>query len=508
MEQAAKLDQVQRGLTGGAEAGDFKARSVRGGAAAVASQAFGLAMQILTTVVLARILKPEDYGLQGMLLAFTAFVNLFKDAGLNAAVVQRKTLTHEELSSLFWINVTLGTVLTVVVAAMAPVLAAFYREPRLVGITVLSSTIFFLNSLIVQHNALLDRAMRFTTGALIAIGATLLSTTVVIVLAALGFGYWSLIIQNVSIPIFTGIAVYIAMPWRPGRPGHIGELRSMLRFGGTITLNSFVVYIAYNMEKILLGRYWGATQLGIYGRAYQLANLPVQQLINTVHGVAFAALSRIQDDAERLQRAFLKSLSLIASVTIPVVIGSALFADEAVAVVLGPKWTGVSPVLRWLSPTILVFALVNPFSWFLRATGRVQRSLNIAFLICPVVILGVVAGLRYGPTGVAAGYSAAMVVLLVPVVAWTIHGTGITAAHYLQAALRPLGAGALAGVLAWWLRSFLLARLGPIPVLAIGLTVPFAFYVWLLVFVIGPTDMYTDLLQQLFHRKRTVVAPA
>jgi O-antigen/teichoic acid export membrane protein len=483
---------------------DLKRRSVRGGAATVLGQGVSMALQIGTTFVLARLLSPTDYGLQGMVLTLTAFFSLFKDAGLSVATVQRETLTNEHISTLFWINLALGGFLTIAVAASGPFLALFYKEPRLFWLTVASASIFLFNSLSVQHKALLDRAMRFSTGVKIDILSSTIGSVIAIGMAARGFGYWSLICQNISLPIVGTAATWIAMPWMPGRPRWTQELRSMVRFGSTVTLNSVVVYIAYNTEKILLGRFWGAAPLGIYGRAYQLATLPVQQLIGAVHIVAFSVLSRMQSQVERLQRAYLQSLSVIVALTIPVVISSLLFANEIILIVLGPKWTAAAPVLRLLSPTVLVFALVNPFSWFLRATGRVARSLKIAFLICPVVIFGVVAGLHYGPSGVAFGYSAAMVLLFVPMVAWATHGTGITALAYWNSVKQPLISGVIAGAAGWLVQFWSHGALTPIPLLALEVGISLSVYAAILLFIMGQKDFYVDLLGQLFQRERAL----
>jgi O-antigen/teichoic acid export membrane protein len=495
---------AQQGPLGVAPADTLKGKSVRGGAATVLGQGVGMALQIGTTVVLARLLSPTDYGLQSMVLTLTAFFSLFKDAGLSVATVQRESLTHEEISTLFWINLALGALLTIVVVASSPFLAAFYKDPRLLWLTIASASIFLFNSLSVQHKALLDRAMRFSTSVKIDILSATIGSAVAIVMAALGCGYWSLICQNISLPIVGTAATWIALPWMPGRPRWTAELRSMVRFGGTVTLNSVVVYIAYNTEKILLGRFWGAAPLGIYTRAYQLATLPVQQLIGAAHNVAFSVLSRMQAEAQRLQRAYLKSVSMIVSLTIPVVISTAIFSDEIVLVVLGPKWIGVATVLRLLSPTVLVFALINPFSWFLRATGRVGRSLNIAFLITPVVILGILAGLRHGPAGVAVGYSTAMVLLFVPVVAWAIHGTGITTPDYWNAIKRPLISGVLGGLTGWLAKFEFHSALSPVAMLIFGLTLSFAMYAGTLLFVMGQREFFADLLSHLFQRNRAL----
>jgi O-antigen/teichoic acid export membrane protein len=492
---------MQQGLSAVPAPPEFKARAVRGGAATVLGQGVNMALQVGTMIILARLLSPTDYGLQAMVLTLTNFLSLFKDAGLSAASIQRENLTHEEISTLFWINVAVGTFLAILLASVAPLLADFYKEPRLLRITLASASIFVFNSLGVQHIALLNRTMRFGAWVKIDVSANVIGATVAIGMAALGFGYWSLICQNISIPIAAMTGSWIAMPWLPGRARWTPALRSMVRFGGTVTLNSIVTYVAYNTEKVLLGRFWGAASLGLYSRAYQLVSLPVQQLMGAVGAVAFPILSRMQTDAERLRRSYLKSHSVVVAITVPVVISCALFANEIVRILLGEKWIRVALILRLLSPTILVWALINPISWLLRSTGRVVRSLKIALLICPVVILGVVIGLSRGPAGVALGYSLAMVLLAVPAVAWAIHGTGITNRDYWDCIKRPLLAGAIAGVTAWLIQFFFKNALTSVPLLAIESIFFCAAYGGFLLFVMGQKDFYVDLAKHILNRR-------
>jgi len=496
---------VQQGITGVSETGELKRKSVRGGAAIIVNQAVVMGLQIVTTVVLARLLSPSDYGLQAMVLTLTGFFSLFRDAGLSVASVQRQNLDHEQISTLFWINQAIGGFLTIVVAASAPLLAAFYKDPRLYWITVASATIFLLHSLSIQHRALLDRAMRITTSVKIDIIACTIGAVVAIAMGAFGFGYWALICQNIALPLIGTIGVWIAMPWMPGKPRWTEDLRSMVRFGSTVTVNSFITYLAYNAEKVLLGRYWGSAPLGLYGRAYQLTNLPVQQLTGSMGSVAFPMLSRLQHDPERLRRSYLKSHSVVVSLTVPVVFTCGLFADEIVRLLLGPKWDGAAPILRCLSPTMLVFALLNPLNWFMRATGLVERSLKIALVICPIVIVAVAVGLHWGPIGVAVGYSTAMVVLFIPLVLWAKHNTGITGADYFDAVKRPLMAGVLSGAAGWVVGYVNHGFLNPIVLLGVELIVSFVVYALLLLFVMGQKAMYLDLIREAMGRNR---APA
>ena len=493
--------EVRRTLFGLTSHSELKQKSIRGGAATIFGQGLNFFIQIASLALLARLLSPTDYGLQGMVLTLTGVFTLFQDAGLSAATVQRDTLTHEQISTLFWINCAVGALFTILIATLGPLMVFFYRDHRLLWITVVSSTVFFLNGIVVQHRALLNRSMQFVTLAKIDAIALLLSTLICIVMAVLGFGYWSLVIRAVSTAVIAALGVFIVLPWLPGGPGRFSEVRPLMRFGGTVTLNSLVVYFAYNTEKILLGRFWGAAPLGLYGRAYQLANLPVQQLMGAIGTVAFPVLSRMQNDAERLRRVYFKFHSIVVSITVPVVICCTLFADEIIGTLLGPKWAGTAIILRLLSPTIMVFALINPLAWFLKSTGRVARSLYIALVIAPVVILGVVAGLRYGPPGVALGYSTAMVLLSVPLVAWVKHGTGITTRNYWDCVKLQVISGAVGGAAGWLFRAALLSHLRPLPLLILEVTVSFSVYVWLLLFVFGQKPVYVDLIVNLLQRK-------
>ena len=208
-------------------------------------------------------------------------------------------------------------------------------------------------------------------------------------------------------------------------------IRSMVRFGGTVTLNSLVVYIAYNLEKVLLGRYWGADALGIYGRAYQLINIPTENLNSSVSGVAFSALSRIQNDPEPSKKILPEGVLSAFGDDPAYYLACAVFADDIILVFLGPKWKDAVPIFRLLAPTIVIFALINPFAWLLFSIGLVGRSLKIALVIAPLVIVAYLIGLPYGPRGVAFAYSAAMALWVIPHIAWCIHGTSISSTGYI-----------------------------------------------------------------------------
>jgi O-antigen/teichoic acid export membrane protein len=316
-------------------------------------------------------------------------------------------------------------------------------------------------------------------------------------MAMAGQGYWSLVGMTISLNVVSVVSLWIAGRWIPGPPQRGAGVRSMLKYGGTLTLNSVIVYIAYNADKVLLGRFWGADILGIYGRAYQFINLPTSNLNTAIAQVAFPALSRLQNDPERLKSYFLKGYSLFLSLVLPITMGCALFAEDIIRVFLGPKWGEAAPVFRLLAPTILAFALINPFGWFMQATGRAARSLHIALLLAPVVILGYIAGLRYGATGVAAGFSVATVLLVVPIIFWATRGTSITVIDTLRVVLRPILSiliGAVAALAAW---PFIHLLASPLLRLIAANGIMFSLYAALLWFVMGQKAVYLGLLKDL-----------
>ena len=476
---------------------DLKEKTIRGGLAKVFAQGGNFVLRVGSLMILARLLEPRDFGLVGMVTAFTGVLNLFRDFGLSTATVQRQSVTEEQISTLFWINIAVGGTIGLLLLTMSPLVVRLYHEPRLLPVTAVLSMGFLFNAAGVQHSAILQRAMRFTAIATIDIISLLASTSVGIVMALRGYGYWSLVTMTVLLPFLTTIGLWITTAWMPGRPHRKAGIRSMMRFGGTITLNSLVVYVAYNMEKVLLGRYWGAAAIGFYGRAYQLINIPTDNLNSAVGEVAFSALSRVQDDARRLRSYFLKGYSLVLALTVPITIVCALFARDLILVLLGPKWNDAVDIFRLLAPTILVFAMINPLSWLLFSTGKVGRSLKVALVIAPLVIGAYVLGLPYGPKGVAFAYSAAMTLWVVPQILWCVSGTPISAKDIFVAAGRPLLCGLTAAALAFGVQWYFGQGLAPVLRLLLGGIVLLATYVGMLLYVMRQKTFYLDLIRGL-----------
>jgi len=394
-----------------------------------------------------------------------------------------------------------GALLGLLAVAMAPFIAVFYHEPRLFKVTIVLAAGFFFNAAGVQHSALLQRQMRFTALSVINIVSLIVGTAIAIGGAKAGYGYWSLVAMTVTLPIASTIGFWLTAGWVPGMPHRQAGVRSMIRFGGTVTLNGLVVYVANNFEKILLGRYWGVDALGLYGRAYQLVNIPTDNINSSVGEVAFSALSRLQDDPTRLKSYFLKGYSLVLALTLPITTACVLFADDIVVVLLGPKWKDTAAIFRFLGPTIMVFAIANPLSWLLSSIGWVGRNLKIALLIAPTMMAGFVIAMPYGPRGVAFAYSAVLTLWLLPLIAWCVRGTVVSFWDILLTVSRPLVSSIVAGTLAFGLRSVYGSALSPLPRLTIEGAVLLLAFLGILLFVTGQKDFYLSLVRGLTKRE-------
>jgi len=476
---------------------DLRHRAIRGGSAKVLAQAANFSLRVGSLMILARLLDPKDFGLIGMVTAITGVLSLFRDFGLSSATIQRVEVTAQQISTLFWINVLVGAGLCALLATASPIVAWFYHEPRLVLVTLALSSGFLFNALGIQHSAMLQREMRFTILSTIDVISLAASVVVGVGMAFAGFGYWSLVAMTVVPPFVATIGLWIATRWVPGPPARNAGIRSMVRFGGLVTLNGLIYYVAYNLDKVLLGRFWGAEAIGVYGRAYQLVSIPTDNLNSAVGEVAFSALSRVQNDIVRLRNYFLKGYSLVLALTVPITIAGVLCAKDLILIVLGHKWSATVPIFRLLAPTILIFAMINPLAWLLYSTGLVGRSIKLISIIAPLTITAYVLGLPYGPKGVALAYSTAMTLWVIPHILLCIRGTSISFRDIMVTIRRPLLSGIVAAVFAAAVQFLFAQSLIPILRLALDGTILLGVYLGMLLYVMGQKDFYLDVLRSL-----------
>jgi len=476
---------------------NLKAKVIRGGVARLCAQGVSFILRLGSLMILARLLSPRDFGLVGMVTAFTGVLTLFRDFGLSSAAVQRTTVTDEQISTLFWINMLLGAALGLITLAMAPAIAAFYHEPELFAVTAVLAAGFLFNAAGIQHSALLQREMRFTALAVINVVSLTVGIAIAIYGAKVGYGYWALVLMTVTPPIISTLGFWLTTSWIPGVPRERAGIRSMMHFGGSLTLIGLLGYIANNADKVMIGRFWGVDAIGIYGRAYQIVSIPTDNLNSAIGEVAFSALSRLQNQPVHFRSYFLKGFSLVLGLTLPVTIACGLFADDIVSVFLGPRWNEAATMVRLLAPTIAIFAIINPLGWFLFSIGLVARGLKVAPVLAAVMITAYAVALPYGPKAVAFAYSAALTVWVIPHIWLCVHGTVISVRDILLAVSRPLASGILAGGLAFGVRLIGGSLVSPLPRLVLESSVLLITFFGVLLFVAGQKSLYLDLLRGL-----------
>jgi len=475
--------------------------ALRSGVSRVSAQALGFVVRIGSIVVFARLLSPKDFGLVGMVTAITGMLGMLRDFGLSSATVQRAEVAEEQLSSMFWFNLLFGAILALAAIALAPLVSRFYDEPRLFWVALTLAPAVLFSAAGVQHTAILQRQMRFATLSVIDVGSLAVGTGIGIAVAVAGLGYWSLVAATLFQPIVSTASLWIVVGWIPGRPGMGATTRSMLGFGGTISLLRIVSYTTANLDKVLVGRSWGASALGIYGRAYQLINVPTLLLNSAVAEVGFALLARVQGDRGLVRSYFLRCYSLVLAMTIPITICAWVFAPDLVLVLLGRQWQPVTPILRLLAPTILAFAMIDPITWLMYSQGMLERSFRVVMAFSPLVIAGYLIGLPFGPRGVALGFSTAIILSVVPRSAWGVHGTGISVGDLGRAARGPAVSGLAAFLVGLALQQLPQSALAPLLRLAIDSAVVFGVYALVLLYVMKEKAFYFGVVRTILGRR-------
>lgn len=447
---------------------NLKRSSVRGAALIAVSRSTSLILRFGSTAILARILTQEDYGLVAMTAVISGFFWIFMDMGLAAATIQRDEISHPQISTLFWINVALGCLIAGVVAGMAPGIAAFYGEPRLVGIAWALSASFVLGGLSVQHQALLRRQMMFKHLAVNDIAAAAIGVIVGIFMAVAGFGYWSLVGITLTTAAAKLAGLWLALRWVPGLPRRGTGVMPMLKFGGDILGFGIVNYFARQADTVLIGRFFGPMPLANYQKAYSLLLLPIGQINTPLSSVAVPALSRSRADPERLGRYFLGVVQIVSSLTIPAVAGIAIFADEVVLIWLGEKWIASADLFRLLAIAAAIGGISSPLGWLQISLGQTRKYRNLGIANSAIIVSSFILGLRFGAEGVAAAYSCTAALTFIPFWWLALRGTPVSLAAALGSMVPPVASCAVASGVALligmmpfdissWLRSGLSA---------------------------------------------------
>lgn len=385
--------------------GSLREKVGRGAVATALAQAVKVATQILSVIVLSRLLSPQDFGVVAMCAPVLAFIALFQDLGLTQATVQKRSITHEEVNSLFWINVAVSVALACLMVGMAPLIGAFYDEPRVGPLVAAMSLQILAYGFGAQHLALLNRRMAFDRLAVVEIASAMGGFFAAVGWTFVDRSYWALYAGTLTSAVLPTLCYWANSGWRPGFTLKTEGVGALLTFGAGITGFNFANFFARNLDNILIGRYWGETQLGLYDRAYKLLLFPLSQLANPLSKVMVPALSRLANEPDRYRSAYLRVLPLMLIVALPGVGAAIATADVLIPFVLGEQWRESAVIFMALGFAGLLQPVNNPAGWLFISQGRSGDFMRWGIVTAVTSALAFVIGLPYGALGVAVVYS-------------------------------------------------------------------------------------------------------
>lgn len=458
----------------------LKDKSIKGGISTTVGQLAVFGVNTLSTMILARILLPSDFGLIAMVAAFAGFVGLFRDMGFSMAIIQKAEVNHDQVSILFWLNIVLCLIISLLFVASAPLIVAFYHEPELFYIIIAYSISIFISSLSVQHNAILSRKMEFYKIALANVFSSILAVVVAVTMAYFSFGYWALVMLTLAQSLFSTLLLWYYCPWVPGLLFWQKGIKSFLHFGAGISGFNIISYFSRNMDNVIIGKFLGTGILGFYSKAYQLMMLPLTKLRDPLVMVGTPALSSLLEDPDRYKRYYHRLVFIICFFSFPLTIFLAIFAKELILVVLGPHWTESVLIFQLLSLSALIDPIVGTTGVILISTGQAGRYLKVGLVSSVVVVTSFFVGIHWGVNGVALAYAVANYTLFIPVLLYCFHKTPVRFGLVLGEIALPALHSVATCCLMIGLKIFLSLFLPELPVLIIAfvICVPFYYFTW------------------------------
>ena len=342
-----------------------------------------------TTIVVARLLTAKDYGLMEMATIFTGYIDFFVEFGIGAAIINRKDINEDELSSLFWFMFFWGILLAASCLLIAPLTARYFQNPTLTPITTTVGIMFIITSLVVIPRSLLHREMRFKEVGAIDATSIFFACFVMLILAKNGAGVWTLLFGTISREIFRLFSLLSRVTFRPKRHFQISDIRPFIKFGLPLVASSTLYYIYNKSDRFFGGRTLGVTQLGFYAMALQLAAMPVEKIVSIFQSAVFPAFSKLKENKVEFNSLFLSFSTILYSIVLPLFIGGFLIADQLIIVLLAdPKWLPVIAPFKILLIAQAFIAIGSPLSIINTARGKPSWSFYANLILAPCLLVG------------------------------------------------------------------------------------------------------------------------
>ena len=479
--------------------------SVRGGMILVAGRGVNVLVQLASTILLARILSPHDFGLVAMVTALVMFAPILVDLGTTDASVQKAHITHQEISALFWLNVTIGTLLTILFAASSGLIGSFFGEPSLNGIALILSLTFVMTALPVQHYALMRRAMEFRRIAIIDLSANLISSIVSVTLALMGWGYWALVAKPILQVALTAFGAWLSCPWLPGRPHVSSETKELVGFGLGVTGFTVMDTLSRSADRIALGYFNGAGSLGYFQNAYLLYMNMLNIVTEPLHNIGVSSLTKLRDNMAELKRSWSAALSSMTFFCAPAFAVLAVTGQDFAVLLLGQKWAPAGPLLCVFAIRGIANCVERTMGWLHVVAGRADRWSRWGVFSAVFHLLALAAGLPFGAMGVAVAYTVAMFCLFVPALVYAGQPIGIGVRDVLSATGPQMISALIAVAFGLAMQQLFLLDLSGLGRLVVSIPICLAMYLVVVLGVFrmtGPLKLASSMLQDFGSLKR------
>jgi polysaccharide transporter, PST family len=422
----------------------LKNRVVRGAIVTYIAQAIRLIVQIVSVIVMSRLLVPADFGLLAMVTPVYGLALLFQDLGLTQATIQRVRITFAQITALFWINVGIGVALALSLILLAPAVGWFYDDQRAANLTRAFAAMVVISAIAAQHLALINRAMRFRYLAVLDTVAYVTGFLIALFVAIRLRTYWALFALPAITSLLTAIGAWAGTRFVPGLPRREQGVQELLTLGGGIAGFNVFAFIARNLDNVLIGHVWGDAALGLYDRAYKLLLFPLQQMHSPLVRVMLPTLARLQHDPDRYRSVYLRTLAQFLLVIQPAIVFTIATADILVPTLLGKPWSGAAPIFVWLGLAALQQPIAVTMNWLFISQGRSRAYFYWGLFNAATSTAAFLVGLPWGPIGVAAAYSITQVCPRMPVMWWMATRSGPVQLCDVCKTIAPYGAASVA----------------------------------------------------------------
>ena len=448
----------------------MRGKALAGASFLGAGQALKIGLTFCSTIILARLLTPEDFGLIAMTATVTGFLMMFQNVGLDQAIIQARRVEPDHLDALFWTGAIFSALVALAIAAAAPFAAQFYGDERIRKLMFASSMLVVLGSFNLVQFSLLNREMRFGALSLIDIAANILSFIVAISAAFVLRSYWAIWLGNLAAVLLNVIAAFSLVRWLPRRGPSLHGVGELWKFARGLAGFNIVNFIARNLDNVLIGRFSGAVELGIYDRAYRLMLFPLQNFNAPLSRVMLPMLARLADEPARYRRAYLLALQLIQMATVPGIAVAGAASGDLIPLLLGAKWRSAAAIFYWLSLSAILQSVFNTTGWLFISSHRTGALFRWGLFSCAVTAVGFAIGVHWGGVGVAVAYLCCNLGFLPVLTVWATRGTPVNARDLIVAMAPSFTAAG-----ATWLGVTLaLPHLQTVPLLVVSLMLAYA----------------------------------